>query len=269
MIRLGVVSDLHALSQYGLVPPDWWSQKHPTRALYQHLWRCWEHFCEACPPLDVLLVNGEAIEGETPTSRAAREAITDDLEQQADAAVVALRPLRQKASRLYVVRGTPFHEGKHAQAAERVARELDAERFPSGYATSHVLDTMVGSLRMNAAHHMTRGWQWLAGGADRTAAMARLAEATGKLPRADLIVRSHLHRLVIAYVHGVWVLFTPAWKVVTPHAEQVMEYTRASALSDIGSVVAEIHEDGTIRWRPYTYVLYRQAPRSPRRRATS
>lgn len=86
--RLGIIADLHCLSRYALVPPRFRpAQPLPSAMFHDWLWECWLDFCRKCPPLDSLIVNGDTIEGESPSKRDAMDALTDDLNLQVDAAV--------------------------------------------------------------------------------------------------------------------------------------------------------------------------------------
>lgn len=259
--RLGLLSDLHCMSRYGLVPPKFWPQggaaAQPAQQFYAYMWSCWLDFVERCPSLDACIINGDVLEGETPTSRSSMDALTDNFVTQGDAAEEVIGLLRPKIGKLWVLRGTRFHEGKHVETLESVARNVQAEQWSDHRYTGEVLDGEFHGLQLNATHHMTTGWIYPAGGADRTALFAAACEAEAKAVPADVIVRSHLHMRRIVQAHGKWVVLTPAWKLINPHAIKVMEYYRAQVSSDLGAIILETDGQGSIAWRKFEYAPYK------------
>jgi hypothetical protein len=255
--RIGFIGDLHALSRYALVPPRFRPQAdRPTSRFYGYVWECWEHFCKHCPPLDTLVVNGDSLEGETPTQRSPNDALTDSILDQADAAVDILKMIRPKVKRLWLLRGTPFHDQKHFEALELIGEKVKAEPWTDRRRTGEVLDLKWQGFGFNISHHQTGGWLYLAGGADRMALMACAAEAQGKTLKADVIVRSHLHQKRIVQAHSKWVILLPGWKLPNPYAVQKMEYMRAMESCDLGAVLMEVRNgqlvpDDTFTYRPF------------------
>jgi len=261
--RLGIVSDLHVLSRYALVPPQYRPEtKHPASKFYEYVWQCWEHFVAHCPPLDVLIINGDLIEGETPTQRSANDALTDAILDQADACVETLRTLRKKCGDLWVLRGTPFHDQKHFEALELIGERLNARRWSDTRRTGEVLDLKWNGISLNVTHHQTMGWLYLAGGADRMALLACAAEAQGKAPPVDIIVRSHLHQKRVVKAHGKWVILTPGWRIPNPHAIKMMEYYRATESCDLGAILVEVRDEQITIDERFTYKPFKATLRT-------
>lgn len=241
--RVGLVSDLHCGSKYAITPPEWWPRGGrsvlPAARFMAHVWRCWEHFCRTCGQLDALIVNGDLIEGEA-SRRDALDAITDDLLVHQHCAEAALRLLRSQTRRLWIVRGTETHEGKYFECIEAAARAVGAEQWSPGRYTGYVLDARIGPLVLNATHHMTTGAIYRGTVADRTALFAQLAAALRKTVPADIIVRSHLHAYYRNDSHGVEVIMTPGWKLLSPYPIKRLELYRAAVSADVGGLVLEI-----------------------------
>jgi hypothetical protein len=224
----------------------------------EYLWRCWQDFVSHCPPLDVLLVVGDVVEGTVQLRAAPRGNASDDAMDQIDACEATLAPLCAKTQKTFLIAGTPFHDS-HGERMEDLGRRLKTEAWASGGRYSgQVLNLQWRGLRINASHHMTRGWVWLAGAASRTAVLAAAAEAAEKLPGADIIVRGDLHTKVLARTLNKWVCFLPGWTMPTPHAVRKMEAVRAYLATDIGAVVME-YDGETIGWRSFEYPLAKQS----------
>ena len=249
--RLGIIADLHCLSRYGLVPPKFRpAQALPSAMFYDYLWECWLDFVKRCPPLDMLIVNGDTIEGESPSRREAMDALTDDLNLQVDAAVETLGLIRDKVKHLWLLRGTPYHEGRHAEAIERIGSDLGAELWAPRRYSGFVLEGEFHGLHLNVCHPVSLGAIYRGTIADRTALFATAAEKLGKAKEADIIIRSHVHGTYLNKVHGKWVLVTRCWKLVNTYAINRMEFYRASLLNDLGGHLLTTTGHGDVTWEP-------------------
>jgi len=253
--RIGFVSDLHILSRYGLMPPGSRQQDDPLRGMQAYIWKCFQHFVRTCPPLDVLVVVGDVIEGTLQLRGEPRGTSSDDPVTQVNAAVTTLRPLRAKARKCYLLHGTPFHDA-HGDRMEQLGERLETEAWGAGgRRAGQVLALEWQGLRFNISHHQTRGWMWLGGSASRQAVLAAAAEAARKLPHADVIVRADLHTQILMRTLGKWMCFLPGWTMPNPHAIRKMEATRAYLQTDIGAAVMTREDDGTIGWRLFEYPI--------------
>lgn len=267
MYRLGLVSDLHAGSRYALVPPKWWNNsKSPHMDWTKYLWKCWQHFCDNCPPLDCLIVNGDIVEGETPSRKDVLDAVTDSFLVQGEMAELMLGMLLEKAKprQWWLLRGTAFHDGKHSETIEAVARNLGAQQWGEHRWTGYVLEAKWRGLNLNVTHHMTTGAIYSGTLMSRTALFATAAEQSLHVNNADLIVRSHLHMKAVGKYYGKWVVLMPCWKVCTPYAIKRMEFYRASLLNDLGAVIVETDGSGKrvlIDDTTFAYKSFRQTVR--------
>jgi hypothetical protein len=257
--RCGFVADTHCLSRYGLIPPAFRLSAHaqPAAQFYAYLWECWSDFVDRCPPLDLLVLAGDLNEGENPTRRQAMDALTDDLLVQGEATVETLAPLVAKASQTVAVRGTAWHEGKHYETSERIARELGCVEWTPHRYTGYVLEADWCGLRLNVAHHQTTGAVYRGTLADRATLFAAAAEREAKLLPCDLLVRAHLHSQYIGRSHDHWFVSLPAWTLANPHAMSRMGVERAILLNDIGALVLVTDGRGHIGWEEYRYPAYR------------
>jgi hypothetical protein len=259
LFRLGVIADTHIGSRYALVPPK--HRPHdagPGGVVMDYMWECWQHFTKAVPALDALIINGDSMEGEHPTLRSAPDALDVSPLRQADMAIETLGPLRDKARKLWLVRGTGFHEGKWNEALERVGRELQAEKWSDRRYSGEALDGTMAGYTINAVHAQTFGAIYQGTLLDRTARFSALAEVMGHAPKADINIRSHTHQTGLGQFMGRWVLSTRCWKMLNPHAIAKIEYWRALASLGLGGHVLTLSEDG-IAWRDYAYEAFKPA----------
>jgi hypothetical protein len=126
-----VLSDLHAGSSYGLLPPNIKLQEGNTVAqnpLQEYLWKCWEdwqgEWFEKHVGDDefILIINGDATEG---VHHGTKEIVSPDPADHRIIALHALSPLAEKASHVFVVEGTECHT---ANAEHKLAYDLGAVR---------------------------------------------------------------------------------------------------------------------------------------------
>lgn len=247
------MSDLHAGSAFGLLHPevlDTSNEEHPANVTLNeaqtYLLKCWRHLLANLPPsLDMTIVDGDAIDGENPKEHGLYVTLNKKSDQAA-CAFKLLEPIRARSKRFYLVKGTPYHEGRASEAIEGMAVALKATRFPGGRRAGFRLWVEVGGKVINAAHHQTRGFIYPAGGGDRTALFSAAAQAVDKLPKADIIIRAHNHIERAVHAYNRWVVMNPAWKLLAPWAERAMEETRAELYSDIGAVLIEITPRGNV-----------------------
>jgi hypothetical protein len=256
VFRLGVLADLHVGSRYALVPPAFRGDPGPAGMFLDYMWSCWLDFVQKCPPLDCLIINGDSMEGEHPTLRSAPDAIDTSPVRQVDMAVDTLGLIRPKAKKLWLVRGTGFHEGLWNQSLEQLGRELHAEKWTDRRYSGEVLEGTFAGHTLNVCHAQTFGAIYQGTLLDRTARFAALADSVCKSVEADLIIRSHTHQTGLGCFQGKWVLSTRCWKLLNPHAISRMEYYRALSSLGLGGHVITFSEDG-ITWRDFKYEPYK------------
>lgn len=243
MKRVLVISDLHCGHHAGLTPPDWnpsYSPQAPGYGLYWQRRLNWKFYAEAMAelqPIDVLIVNGDATEGKGEKS-GSTEILTADRIEQADMAVAVIE--EAKAKMVVMSYGTPYHTGNSEDFENLVANGVNARKIGS----HDFLD--VNGVILGYRHHVGRSS--IPHG--RYTAIAReklwnvLWAEHGEYPKANIIIRSHVH--YFAYCGGF------GWLgVVTPGLQGYgSKYgtRRVSGTIDFGIVWFDITEKGEISW---------------------
>ena len=113
--RALIISDLHCGHIVGLTPPGWqWKVKSdsPNIAKYGKiqgvLWNKYRKMISSLKPIDVLIVNGDAIDGKGKKS-GSTEQITSDRQEQC---LMATRCIQEIAApKVYLTYGTGYHTG--------------------------------------------------------------------------------------------------------------------------------------------------------------
>lgn len=249
MKKILVVSDLHCGSIYGLLPSGFERVDKAGRLYTQRraLWEAWQHMAQATKGADIVVVNGDLVDGKQEAQRQT-EMNLSTIEEQVDAATICLQQLRPaKGAMWYFVQGTEFHDQKGCPAVEQIAQRFGAQvPFPAnnngaGLYSWEILDLEVEpGVILNIQHGTATGQGFYrATPYDREMIFSALAGKEHSMPKADCVIRSHAHffiHLEHASKHSVGV---PCWQLQTRFMRKNSAYRM---LPDIGAVV--IYADG-------------------------
>jgi len=182
--RIVALGDLHAGHRAGLTPPAW--QTHKWRKLQRELWGAYEEIVERIgPPIDLLIANGDLIDGRGERS-GGTELITSDLNAQVEMAVEALKVW--EAKKIVISYGTSYHVGRLVDFEQQIAWLLGAEihSHPFIKVEDVVFDVKHKVGRSSIPHGrgtpLARERLWNVLWAEREAQ-----------PKADILLRSHTH----------------------------------------------------------------------------
>lgn len=244
MKRLVAISDLHCGHVVGLTPPGWWlssSRSKTARAVQSEMWRFYSKTLASLQPVHGLLIPGDCIDGKGRRS-GGTEQLTQDFEEQCAMAVAAIQEARAK--RIVMVHGTPYHVGPEGEAYERViAREVGATIGGHEWAECH---GVVFDMK-----HKVGGSQVPHG---RFTAIAKerlwniLWQERELAPRADIILRGHVHYCVHCGEPGSWLALTmPALQ--GPGSKFGVE--QCSGTVHFGLLSFDIYPDGRYIWQAH------------------
>lgn len=256
MKKIAVVSDLQCGSAFGMLPPDFVSGAGAPvsqNSGQRYLWSCWDDYCgvvEEFKP-DIILSNGDLIDG-PQRKQEGSELCLNLLHDQERAAIQCLKVLKSAApkAKWYFTQGTEYHVGRAALHEEHIAEIMGGQRYQSipgssGILVKEVLWLNVEGVIVEASHHIgvTQGFyrltqldkemQW--------SAMAAKDDTKG-VPKADLLIRSHVHNFQHAEHASKDGLITPCWQLQTRFMRKNSVYRM---IPDIGGVMITI--DGTLK----------------------
>lgn len=197
--RVVVISDLHCGHRAGLTPPNYQYPKYPKSCAkdlidedrlnfgnqQRAMWRWFEAEIKRLQPIDVLIVNGDAIDGKGERSGGI-EQLEPDMAKQADMAAEIINFIN--ATKVVIVAGTPYHAGKAESFEAYIARETNTVK----YGKHLFLD--INGVVFDCKHKI--GSSSIPHG--RYTALARtalwnLVWSEENTPRADVFIRSHVH----------------------------------------------------------------------------
>lgn len=260
MRNIIVVSDIHAGSKFGLMPPEIILDEGTVvkqSFLQEKLWSMWREFNDVFVPEwtrgeeYIIVNNGDTIDGDHHDTDTI---ITRNLNDQVKIAQMILEPevLKPKCKGYYQIRGTEAHVGKSGRAEEQLAKLLNAVPFIQDKHESYSrwdlwLELGKGSL-IHFSHHVS-GTQ--SASYESTGVYKELVEAFNEAGRwgdrpPDVVVRSHRHRQMeirIPTKRGYGIVFTtPAWQLKTPFTYK-LGLGRASTPQIGGYLIREGDED--------------------------
>lgn len=191
--RVVVVSDLHCGHRVGLTPPQWQTkpdEKVPQKAKWARIqsimWRWYTGKLADLQPIDILICNGDAIEGKGEKSGGC-ELIAPSRDEQAEMAFQAIAQARARTYRM--TRGTPYHTGTGEDFENNVAEKLDCKIGDHEWYTINGVVFDVKHFVPGSAMPHTKATGVLG---DVLWNMVWNAREESQ-PDADIFIRSHLH----------------------------------------------------------------------------
>jgi len=246
MKRILVVSDLHCGHTVGLTPPKWQRKAYATTkhekfsAIQAESWKWFKREVRAYGPYDIVVCNGDAIDGRGERS-GGTELITPDRDEQCEIAVEALRVAMGECKTGLMTYGTPYHTGTEEDWEGKIAKALGCKiGGQEQLRASGVVFDFKHKIGASSVPH-TRGTAL-----GKAGIWSQLIADRGAAAEADVLVRSHVH--YHSFVGGP--LFKPGLMMTTP-ALQAMGTKYGSrqceGIVDFGFVVFEC-ERGAYTW---------------------
>jgi len=209
------MSDLHCGHLVGLTPPSFQlkpvkegdvSENHRRSKwvnIQKALWREYKKIVNRLGDVDILIVNGDAIEG-TGHRSGGVELITTNRDTQVEMAKMAIE--RIHADKTFMTFGTPSHTGEAEDYEDKLHTGLGAEKIGA-----HEWINVRG-VRFDVKHHISfSGIPHGQGTAImRDAVWNRLWALRDEQPLADIVIRSHVHAFVRIETADYEALTTPA-----------------------------------------------------------
>lgn len=234
--RVVIVSDPHCGHRAGLTPPNHWQYGTSYYAQQKKTWDFYEKAIKSLQPIDILLCNGDAIDGKGDRS-GGTEIYESDRQKQAKIAKECLEI--SKAKQYIIVAGTPYHVGAEEDFERQLAWDLNTEL--EGHAFFEV-----NGVKFDATHKI---------GSSSVPHARYTALARSKLwnniwaikkgqPNSDIIIRSHVHYFLYAGDSSWLGIITPALQGFGSK----YGVRQCQGTVDFGLVWVDVYEDGTFDW---------------------
>jgi len=239
-----IISDLHCGHLFGLTPPDYQISPDDDRQLgkaaewEQKTWAWYESQAKAIGHVDRLILNGDAIDG-VGLKSGGTELITSDRRRQVQMAKACIEAFDYDA--ITVIRGTAYHTGDQEDWEDVFADMLGT------HAQDHAWLEHAGCV-LDFKHHI--GSTSVPGNAPPALgreAIWNLLWAEKQLqPRANVIIRSHLHTYCYTGQDDWLAIVTPALQGWTKYGGRMMSKTISYGflewwISDKGEFTWKLH----------------------------
>ena len=248
MKRVVVIADLHCGHRAGLTPPDYQSKLQGEKYYYAAVeqWNAYKGYIESLKPVDILVVNGDAIDGKGRISGSS-ELITADTNKQVEIACECIK--EWDAPTILMTYGTGYHVSGCDDSEEHIAKEVGALEIRSQ------LWVDVEGTCFDFKHHV--GGSTIPHGKGTPISKERLWNFLwtehGEQVKADVLVRSHVHYY---YYCG-----EISWLAMTTPALQgqgsKFGARRCSGHVDFGVVRFDVDKEG-YSWGPHSTVAESQ-----------
>ncbi len=254
-ISIGLLNDFHVGSAFGLWPEKFeGSCGAPKLNVGQgYLLDNWMRIAKEIPDLDILIVNGDAIDGQAPKDEG-RYIIEPDPQFQARAAVKLLEPWKKrvkKGGQVYCTEGTRYHEDVGSTWSEYIAKELGSVPVKDNRYSWDWLLLQAGWARVDIAHRQSMTIAYRSTMGERELNYSEMQNSP-----ADLVIRAHSHYyfwLQMARDNRVqYYLSSPSWQLSSNYCRTSISPNR-KVDTVLGMVVVVIEKGGNIRHVPYLF----------------
>jgi hypothetical protein len=241
-----VISDTHCGHIVGLCKPKWLSAEQQSKAfgkLSVALWSWFEKEIKANGPYDVVIHNGDMIDGKGKRS-GGTEQVTTDLEEQSEIAIDIIRGIpKTKDCKIFMTHGTPSHTSEDGEDWENVIAKA-----VGGTIKSHMwveIEGVVFDLK-----HQPAGNSNVPQGRHTGVAKDRLWNVLWhereQQPKGQVFIRSHVHHHNFAG-SGDWLgMSTPALQAAgTKYGQR-----RCVGIVDYGFVTFQVNNQ-QYSWQPH------------------
>lgn len=186
--RVVVISDQHAGHRVGLTPPKWQTailgQKY--HKIQMELWKEFSTKIDLIKPIDVLMVNGDCIDGRGKRS-GGTELITVNRQEQVDIAAAAINYC--EAGTVVMTRGTPYHTGDKEEWEDILAKKVNCNKI--GDHEFYNIGGVIFDVKHNIGSSSIPHGQFTPIARDR---LWNLIWSEYEMqPKADILIRSHVH----------------------------------------------------------------------------
>lgn len=254
MTKYGLfVGDFHCGHLVGLTPKDWHYRFHTNTGkrmklhkIALELWDSFDKDLKSMPPLDFVVINGDMVEGKGSKS-GGTELLTSTMKIQCDMAVAVIERIRKASKnivKIYGTYGTPYHSATLGDDWEDVIADeagftkIGAHEWLEVNGLVFDIKHKIGSSSIPHGRHtaISKDGLWNLLWAER-----------GMQPKADVIIRSHVHYFTHCGTSDKLCMTLPSLQGMGSKYGA----RECSGLVDWGMVLFKINSKDDYEWIPY------------------
>ena len=238
--RLLFIGDLHCGHLTGLTPPEFNTGDDRFFELRKRAWQWFSSMVQRMKPIDILIVNADAIDGRGEKNGGEDAFILNRITQ-TDMAIRCINEV--EADKVYMTRGSRYHVGNKENWEDIIAKKTGAEIY-------NILKIEVNGCKIRAKHKIGRSS--IPHGRFTQLALKALWEdlkiVGTDAEKVNLMCFSHVHYFSAIQLVNRIVFTTPALQVNSDYGER-----ECDGIIDFGIVYVEIDAYGTIdKFKPIT-----------------
>jgi hypothetical protein len=176
----------------------------------------WYEMCDTYPKPDVLIINGDLVDGKNYKDTGLGTWTTDSL-LQAKALSDLVKILKPR--KIIATSGSAYHSDRNPNI-DRIATELCGGTFKGGYAS-----LKIGNQRIYAQHKVTvskSSWQYRTTPIARALVLAALQESD--FGHYNIVLKSHAHYFTYAGFTNALAMILPCWKAYDQFGDTNIEF---------------------------------------------
>jgi 3',5'-cyclic AMP phosphodiesterase CpdA len=239
-ITVVALGDIHAGSKRAIALPEQdlcGGGKFSASEQQLELYGMWRRLTEQWANPDILIVNGDAVEGQ-----ARKENGTGNWSNDFDDQLECARQLiaMWHAKKIFITEGTGYHVDAGGKSLEHhLGKLVEAEQTKDEqYAHEQVFIRAAGKV-IHAAHHISVGTGWYkATPLSRELVFALLNESS--IHKVDVVLRSHVHYFCGVEFHRQRGYTLPCWQLTTRY---MLKKSAFGMLPSLGAVRFRLYED--------------------------
>jgi predicted phosphodiesterase len=258
MKRVLVLSDIHVGHKFAVSPlsfelPDGGS--YQANRVQKALFAAWSEVAAEWKNPDILVINGEPIDGQQ-TKNLGVEVWTTDYLEQIKASIELVKMFNAK--KIYVTRGSNYHVQVGGVSVEEIFGQMVGAERVDGLHVSAELFLDIDGTKFNVAHHIgssASGWQYKSTPIAKEMMLMKLIESR-KWP-VDVLVRSHVHYYWAVQTPSHTGVINPCWQLQTWFQ---IQKGAAGLVPDIGAVRFNVGTEKNYTWEKKLFKLPETRP---------
>lgn len=204
MKKVLAISDTHCGAVSGLLPPNYYNKDRDIHLqqtrVQEFLWDFWKAMCSEVGHVDIVICNGDIIDGCNRHSQG-KDVLISDIMVQCDIACQLLHMI--DADKFIFTQGSGYHVNDNPSADEMICKMMGGEWY------SWFGDILIDNIRINIQHE-TSFSKDPSGRFNSQRKDANQLKLQGD--ESDIYIRSHTHYFAYSGDSNSMTVVTPCWK---------------------------------------------------------